>query len=66
MTPAKAQSSPRKISKHEIRNSKQIQMAKVSNFQTNPIPVEVLNFLQVWGYLAAFVWDFDIRFSDFL
>jgi hypothetical protein len=41
-------------------------MAKISSFQTNPILLEVLNFLQVWGYLAAFVSDFDIRVSDFL
>jgi len=52
-------------SKHEIRNSKQFQMTKIPNFQTNSIPHRSLEFspiLDLFGRL--FVSDFEIRISD--
>ena len=57
--------------KHEIRNSKQIQMTKISSFQTNPILIGGFEFspsLGSFGYPFVSVRGaaFDIRISNFL
>jgi hypothetical protein len=53
--------------KHEIRNSKQIQMTKIQMTKTKTIPTHriafVLNF-ELWNF--GFVSDFDIRISNLL
>jgi hypothetical protein len=55
-----------KNSKHEIRNSKQIQMTKISQFPNKRSSNPVFWNFRVWDlFCPRFVSNFDIRISDF-